>query len=404
MNRSDTALAHQSRFLRNFSDRMTAGRVLIVDRRAVMATEICRSMARRGFAVDLLGEPGSPAFYSRFCAGYFVAPPFASRAAFIQVLHETMCNGRYDAIFVCNEEVLDAIISLPQSGLWPRLPLPPHRTVRIALSKVAMTRVACDAGVAVPRTLVPAGESELAAVARELGFPVVVKGDRGESGERVRIARSSGELLTSYREILALEQTSGTLPAIQEYIAGVAYSVGGLFNCGDPLRVCAHRKLVTFPPGGGLTVSGVTDHCPHLLAEAFRVFRAIGYTGLGHVEFIRDASGRFHFIEINPRVWGTIGVGEWAGVDFFTPYVELSSGGRPEPDLNFRAGIRFHRIARDARMVRARPSRLFGFVRDCFDPRVHSDFDWRDPMPHLVSLARRGLGLARSNESNPPSM
>src|SRR5579863_2841821 len=281
-------------------------RALILDRRPVIGTEICRSMARRGFAVDMLGEANSPAFHSRFCARSFVAPSLETGMPFLEAVREVMRDNCYDAIFVCNEEVLEAMLSLPECGLWPGLPLPSRTALSNALSKSAMTEIARDAGVAVPLTVTPVDENELGSVAKDLSFPLVVKGDRGESGQRVRICRDSDELLAGYREIAKLERDGGRLISIQKHIAGVAYSVGGLFCDGTPLRVCAHRKLVTIPPHGGLTVSGITELCPRLLDEAFKIFKAVNYTGLGHVELIRDSNNRFNFIEINPRVWGTI--------------------------------------------------------------------------------------------------
>src|SRR5713226_4310340 len=65
-------------------------RALIIDKRAVMGTEISRSLARRGYAVDVLGEVGSPAFYSRFCARRIVAPRWEASQRFLNLLHETV--------------------------------------------------------------------------------------------------------------------------------------------------------------------------------------------------------------------------------------------------------------------------------------------------------------------------
>jgi hypothetical protein len=81
-------------------------RALILDRRAVMGTEICRSLARKGCAVDVLAEASSPAFYSRFCARRFPTPPCESGEPFRNAVREVVRDTRYDAIFVCNEEVL----------------------------------------------------------------------------------------------------------------------------------------------------------------------------------------------------------------------------------------------------------------------------------------------------------
>jgi biotin carboxylase len=284
-------------------------------------------------------------------------------------------------------------MTIPDYTRWPGLVLSAPQSLYAALSKFAMMRVAAEAGVSTPRTSRVKDECDLAIAACAFGFPLIIKGDRGESGNHVRIVRSSPELLRAYREIVLLEQSSGDQGVLlQEYVAGIGYSVGGLFHHGRPLRVCAHRKRVGVPPLGGLTVRGVTERPPALLQDAFRIFEALEYTGLGHVEFIRDQCGRFRFLEINPRVWGTIGVGEYAGVDFYTPYIAIAQGAIPEPDLRFSEGVTFHRIGREGKMMRVQPSRIAGFLRDCLDPRVRSDFEWFDPLPHLAAFAARGLG------------
>jgi hypothetical protein len=53
------------------------------------------------------------------------------------------------------------------------------------------------------------------------------------------------------------------------------------------------------------------------------------------------------------------------------------------PDLRLREGVMFHHFSRELKFIRQRPRRLWSFLRDCLDPRVHSDFAWDDPGPHL---------------------
>jgi hypothetical protein len=355
-----------------------------------MATEMCRAMARKGFAVDIIGDAGSPAARSRFCSRHFVTGQDDSWQPFLEVVRQAVSAVRYDAIFVCNEEVLEAILSTAGSEDWPGLVISSRPTLKTALSKSAMTSLAESAGIAAPKTFQPSDEVELPLIAAELGFPLIVKGERGEAGNHVRLVERPAQLVDAYHEIASLEIDDGYRPLVQEYIAGVPYSVGGLFHQGRPLRVCAHRKLVAVPPLGGLTVRGVTERPGGLLEQAFGIFDTLDYTGLGHVELIRDAEGCFRFLEVNPRAWGTIGVAEYAAVDFFTPYTSLARGEVPEPNLHFREGVRFHRIGREAKMIWRKPSRVFGFLRDSLDPRVRSDFEWLDPAPHLLAFAGRG--------------
>jgi predicted ATP-grasp superfamily ATP-dependent carboligase len=200
--------------------------------------------------------------------------------------------------------------------------------------------------------------------------------------------------------MVRIEEPYGGRPALQQFIKGQAYSVGGLFHNGRPLRLCAHRKLLTYPRGGGVTVKGVTERPGDLLEETAKAFGALQYTGLGHAEFIRDEhEGGFKFIEINPRVWGSIGIAEHAGVDLYRPYHELVVGAPVGQDLNYKEGVVYHRFSAEVQLIAESPARLPGFLKDAIDPRVTSDFCWSDLGPYLAAIRRRrsnGDGSASS--------
>ena len=365
-------------------------KVLIVDKVAVIGTEICRAVAAQGCRADVFAEKSSPAFRSRFCHRRIVSPPFEDAASFRDALDATASNDSYDAIHVCHEEILARVRPLLEQSHWRGLLTPPPDRLKTALSKHAATALASRLGIATPRTIVPDDDDHSTSLAREFSLPLVVKGDTGESGENVRIVWDREQVAAKYRGVAANETRRGSRPALQEFVRGPAYSVGGLFFKGEPLRVVAHRKLIRYPyPFGGNTVKGVTERDRDLLRDVFKIFAALEYSGIGHIEFIRDSrDGRFKFLEINPRPWGVIGVAQWAGVDLFTAYRQLVAGIPVAADLRYREGVLFHRIVREIRLTRQRPARMFGFIRDLLDSRVRSDFMWSDPLPHLPSRTR----------------
>ncbi len=362
-------------------------RALILDKRAgTLSIQLCRALARRGYSVDVFGERGSAAFRSRHCAHAVEAPPWHPDLV-APVLRQIVGDRRYDAIYLCNEEILAMLRRSARPEGWSGLPLSDFATIDTLLSKHATLACVARAGVAVPITIIPANEHEVQHIGRELRTPLLVKGERGDGGKNVRIVSRLEDLLPTYREVLGRESAYGGRPALQELILGQAYSVGGLFADGRALRVCAHRKLLTYPPAGGWTVKGVTERPNGLLEECLKAFGTLRFTGLGHVEFIRDRrDSRYKFIELNPRVWGSIGIAECAGVDLYQPYQALAQGLPVEPDLRYREGVPYHRFSGEVRLILRQPLRLPGFIKDALNPRVCSDFDWSDAKPHLFSL------------------
>lgn len=379
-------------------------RALILDRRAgTVAMQLCRLLAHRGYTVDIFAERHSGAFRSRFCTRALPAPPWDSGEV-AGALGALVGGSDYDAIYFCSEAVLVVLLEIVRDAHWKGLVLPDADSLATLISKNATRERMARMGVTVPRTIVPCSEAEAADALDELRPPLYVKGERGESSKNVRLVTRKEDLLPAYREIARCEEIYGGRPVLQEKIVGQSFSVAGLFHQGHPLRICAHRKLLSYPPAGGWTVKGITERPDGLLEEAFKVFAAVNHSGLGHTELIRDnRDGAYKFIELNPRAWGSIGILGSAGVDFVDAYQMLADGLEVEPDLHYREGVLYHRFSGELRLIFKRPLRLPGFVWDALDPRVHSDFSWSDLGPHIPGLRclRHGRStntpLAREN-------
>ena len=373
-------------------------KALILDKRAgTLALQICRALARRDYEVDILGTPASIAFRSRYCARALKLQSW-NPEQIGRYLRQVFAADSYDAIYLCSEEVLAIIPSLVEYTSFRALPMPEMPILKTLLSKhETLARVAQER-IPTPLTVVPEDENDAEQLSREIKLPFLIKGERGDNCRNLRVVTNRQSLLPLYREIVRSEVSYGGRPALQEIIRGPAYSVGGLFHEGRALRLCAHRKLLTYPPAGGVTVRGITERPEDLLAEALKAFAVFRYTGLGHAEFIRDErDGKFKFIEINPRVWGSIGIAEHAGVDLYRPYQALARGVVVPPDLHYEEGIIYHRFSAEMHLIRKSPLRLAGFLKDAMDPRVASDFTWSDPGPYLAAVP-----LIRSNREIGP--
>src|SRR2546425_4438785 len=146
-------------------------RALILDKRSsVLAMQVCRALARRGYRVEIFGQESSPAFRSRFCDQEWT--PAAWRpdviAATLQRLVQTY---KFDVIYLCSEELLAIVLDLMVSGRWNALPLSKTDSVRMLLSKNVALRVVKGANIAVPRTALPGSDNDISLIGRELGFP-----------------------------------------------------------------------------------------------------------------------------------------------------------------------------------------------------------------------------------------
>lgn len=79
---------------------------LIIDQHTTYAVEVCRSLARLGYAVDIFAERLSPGFRSRFCRRCLQSPSFHDAGEVTCALRDVVEQARYDVIYLCSEDLL----------------------------------------------------------------------------------------------------------------------------------------------------------------------------------------------------------------------------------------------------------------------------------------------------------
>ncbi len=192
---------------------------------------------------------------------------------------------------------------------------PSPDAIRLMGRKTAARQAAEAAGVrAVPGTIEPipadAPESDVLAVARDLGFPVMLKAVAGGGGKGMRLVDSAAELPSALRTARSEAQSAFGDAAvylerrlvnprhIEVQLLGDAHGTVVAFverECSIQRR---HQKVLEESPS-----PAVDARLRAALAEAAcRIARAVGYTNAGTIEFLLDAEGAFYFLEMNTRL------------------------------------------------------------------------------------------------------
>ena len=208
-------------------------------------------------------------------------------------------------------------------------------------------------------------EAEALDRARDIGFPVMIKAAAGGGGKGMRIA---GDEASFPRHFAAARSEAGAAFGedgvylerclvrprhIEFQIFGDKH--GRVVHVGE--RDCSiqrrHQKLVEEAPSPGLS----PELRDRMGEAAVAAARAIDYVGSGTVEFLLDASGEFHFIEMNTRIQVEHTVTEVVtGLDLVKEQIRVAAG---EP-LSFPQGppvLRGHAI--EFRINAEDPSRGF---------------------------------------------
>ncbi len=210
---------------------------------------------------------------------------------------------RMDAI--CQEEPVDVLIPSLDAELEPLVRMRPQleeRGIRICMppqdafearNKHKLAQLAARCGVSTPLTFAVGGREEIDAALRQLGFPLMVKG-RYYGAKR---AHNRAELQQHFQDMLV---RWGGPVLLQQIVHGEEYDLVGL--CGEGggiLGWSAIKKTVISAEGKGF--GGVTIDDPELVELAGKLTAELKWEGPFELEVLREATGGYSVIEINPR-------------------------------------------------------------------------------------------------------
>lgn len=189
---------------------------------------------------------------------------------------------------------------------------PPPAAIAAMGNKAASKRRMIDSGVPCVPGYQGADQTDanLAAQARKIGMPVMVKAAAGGGGRGMRLVEHDGDLLDAIRTARAEADSAfgsgelilekAVIDARHVEIQVFADSHGNVIHLGE--RDCSvqrrHQKVIEEAP------SPAVDPAlrARMGAAAVAAAKAIGYRGAGTVEFLLGADGAFYFLEMNTRL------------------------------------------------------------------------------------------------------
>ncbi|HEY0125414.1 MAG TPA: pyruvate carboxylase, partial [Rhizobium sp.] len=247
-------------------------------------------------------------------------------------------------------------------------------TMRQLGNKVAARTLAISVGVpVVPATdPLPDDMAEVARMAEEIGYPVMLKASWGGGGRGMRAIRDpkdlAREVTEAKREAMAafgkdevyLEKLVERARHVESQVLGDTHgNVVHLFerDCSVQRR---NQKVVERAPAPYLTDAQRQE----LAAYSLKIAGATGYVGAGTVEYLMDAdTGKFYFIEVNPRIQVEHTVTEVVtGIDIVKAQIHILDGfaiGTPESGVPKQADIRLNGHALQCRVTTEDPEHNF---------------------------------------------
>jgi carbamoyl-phosphate synthase large subunit len=310
-------------------------RVLLLDEGFMSGTLAVQGLRRAGCRVDVIAATGGTGRCD-LGDGWWSLAPRSDDPDLFGVIDAAVRRERYDVVYPVTEPLQWLLWDRApawQSLVFPRVAEPSRPARR---DKRLMSELVAAAGVPVPPELPAESDAQVSEAVRQLGLPIVIKGSTGRGGNATRIRSSLVAAQRSARQLIR----RGVVPFAQKFVPGPTVLAGGLFAEGRPLRFFSGIKTVQCPARVGPAAEITSADDPVLMVTAQQVFAATGVTGLASIDLIRDERGRYQFLELNPRPWGSIAAAASSGVDLWGALSSLWRSERVAPRLEFRPGVR----------------------------------------------------------------
>ncbi|MDR0880458.1 MAG: pyruvate carboxylase [Clostridioides sp.] len=184
-------------------------------------------------------------------------------------------------------------------------------------------------------------------IARQIGYPVMLKASNGGGGRGMRIVTREEDIELEYETACSESRKAfgEDLIFVEKYIANPKHievqilgdKQGNVVHLYE--RDCSvqrrHQKIVEFAPAFSLPDEVRESICD----DAVKIAKHVGYTNAGTLEFLVDASGEHYFIEMNTRVQVEHTVTEMiTGVDIVQSQILIAEGHSLDcPEINIKS-------------------------------------------------------------------
>ena len=346
-----------------------------------------RALSRAGWSVGV-GTPDGKGMVaaSRCCHHRHIVPrPRGRGEGFIAGVQRAVRDVGYDVVFGGADDWMAALATY-RDRIPTRVAHPVANIVTAALDKLELGKRAASVGLIGPRTA-PATEKVLAA----WDGPIVVKcrshWHPGQRHEYRVEARRYANVAAAIDRVRMLRDV-GFEPIVQEPVDGRLEALIGFFHEGRLLGRVQQESCRLWPTPSGVSARAETVPVDEELSRrAAALLADFGWSGLVELQFLTDARGVRHLIDLNGRFYGSMALAVAAGVNLPNVWARQVVG-RPEPyPEDGRTGVRFVWTAGDLR--RAAKERRGGLVRD-----VASTLRWARTATDSV-WDRRDLGPTR---------
>jgi predicted ATP-grasp superfamily ATP-dependent carboligase len=196
------------------------------------------------------------------------------------------------------------------------------------LNKYRLFKLAKRLRIPIPKTFFIKDRSDFEQIVKEIyEFPIIVKPAYSKQIKKDRIISGKVKLIWSIKDLQSyLYNLTCPYPLLlQKVVNGPGIGLFTLFDHNEHKVLFSHERILEKPPSGGVSVVSVSRLVEAGLADnAQKLLSAVNFKGVAMVEFKKDiVNGGYKLMEVNGRLWGSLELAIWCGIDFPTLFVNM---------------------------------------------------------------------------------
>ncbi len=307
------------------------GRVIVTYARSLISLIIARSLGERGIEVIGCDDVDLTVMqFSKYVKETFVHPPISDDPeGFLRVLEAKVQayapgDDRPYILMPVFQEI--PLLAANRSRFEPTITLaaPDLESIDQVEPKDALARTAKRLDLDIPETRIVQSADEVANLAPDLPYPILIKPATGVGGRGIEILDDADALTAHVRS----DPEHLTYPGLLQDLAdGEDYCCAVLADRGQIKAIAAYRNLLTFPRKAGAgAVREAVDPGPFRETTA-RLMEATDWTGVAELDFRWNGKAVPKLIEVNPRFWAGLFQSVESGIDFPWALYRLAADG-----------------------------------------------------------------------------
>lgn len=174
-----------------------------------------------------------------------------------------------------------------------------------------------------------------ASIAKDIGYPVMIKAALGGGGKGMRVANTAQEFETSFQTAqketqMAFNDNTMYIEHFVQHPRHIEFQIladkkENVIHLGE--RDCSvqrnHQKMIEESP-----CIAISQELRQKMGEAaIKAAKAVSYENAGTIEFLLEKNDNFYFMEMNTRIQVEHPVTEWVtGVDLIKEQIKIASG------------------------------------------------------------------------------